>query len=76
MDCRHLGDLYELFVLGALSPAEDAQICEHIERQCPNCREGIRESLLTLYVLLETCRPVRSTARQKAHLLQRLKGKQ
>ncbi|MGH9444298.1 MAG: hypothetical protein ACRD3O_00925 [Terriglobia bacterium] len=75
MDCRHLEDLYELFLLGALSSAEEAQVREHVERRCPSCLEGIRESSLVLYALLQTCRPVRSTSTQKDHLLQTLKEK-
>ena len=74
MDCRHLEDLYELFVLGALPSEEDELVRDHLKRGCPTCQSGIHRSAVTIYAFLETCRPIRSTPRQKAHLLQRLKG--
>lgn len=74
MDCRHLENLYELFVLGALPSEEDLLVREHLERGCTCCKEGIRQSAITVYALLETCNPIRSTPKQKTHLIQRLRG--
>jgi hypothetical protein len=74
MDCRYLENLYDLFVLGALPPDEDILVQQHLDKHCSNCQDGIRRSALTVYALLETCPPVKSTAKQKAELLQRFRG--
>ncbi|MGH9344968.1 MAG: hypothetical protein ACRD19_14560 [Terriglobia bacterium] len=76
MDCRHLENIYELFLLGALGNADAARVQEHLDLACPNCIEGLREATLTLFALLQPSKPVRSTPKQRAHFLQRLKGTQ
>jgi hypothetical protein len=75
MDCRHLEDLYELFVLSALSRDETAEIHEHLAKSCPNCVAGVREAALTLYAVLQARRPIKSTPQQKSRFLQRIKDK-
>lgn len=74
MDCRHLEDLYELFLLRALSEDEDTQVREHVERSCPACQEGLRLAGMTLYALMLSAPPVKSSPKQKSRLLRRLKG--
>jgi hypothetical protein len=73
MDCRYLENLYELYVLGALPSDEDSLVQEHLKSGCAACQNGVRQSVVTVYALLHTCRPIKSTPKQKAHLLQRLK---
>lgn len=75
MDCRHLEALYELFVLGALSEGETLKIRSHVEQGCPDCQERLHEAELAIYTLLQAPRPMPSNPKQKAHLLQQLKGK-
>ncbi|MGH9351837.1 MAG: hypothetical protein ACRD2G_06730 [Terriglobia bacterium] len=76
MDCRHLENIYELFLLGALGDADAGRVQGHLDRACPNCVEGLREATLTLFALLQPAKPVRSTPKQRAHFLQRLKETQ
>ncbi len=73
MDCRHLEDLYELFLLRALSETEETQVLEHVERNCPACLEGLRHAGMMLYALLLSAPPVKSSPKQKGRLLRRLK---
>ncbi|HEX5481110.1 MAG TPA: hypothetical protein VFZ08_00620 [Terriglobia bacterium] len=75
MDCRHLEPLYELFLLGALSAGDARQVRSHVEQGCPNCRERLYEAELALYVLLQPPHPVGSSPKQKAHILEQIKGK-
>lgn len=76
MDCRHLENTYELFLLGAIGETDAARIQEHVDRACPNCIGGLREAALSLFALLQPVKPVLSTARQRSHFLQRLKEAQ
>ncbi|MGH9403367.1 MAG: hypothetical protein ACRD2P_14805 [Terriglobia bacterium] len=76
MDCRHLENTYELFLLGALGDAGAAKVQEHLDRDCPNCIDGLREATLALFALLQPANPVRSTPKQRSHFLQRLKETQ
>ena len=75
MDCRHLDSLYELFLLGALSAEDARRLRSHLEQDCPNCRERLYEAELALYILLQPSHAVRSSPRQKARLLEQIKGK-
>lgn len=73
MGNQHLEDVYELYLLGALSSEEAATIREHVGRQCPQCIEYLREAALSVYFLCLTPRPVRTGAQVKAQLLARLR---
>ena len=73
MGCQYLDQIYELFLLGALSVEEDASIREHVERSCPYCLEQLREAALTVYFLTWAGRPERPDPKQKSTLLRRLR---
>lgn len=76
MVCQHLDELYELFLLGALSTEEHASVQAHVERGCPYCQDQIREAALTVYFLTRMPRTERPGPKQKSALLRRLrKGK-
>ncbi len=69
MGCQPLEDLYELFLLGALSDQGAVELREHLARECPHCLTRIREAVETVYILGLTCKPVRPAPRVKAELL-------
>lgn len=73
MGCQYLDQIYELFLLGALSAEEDATVQEHVERGCPYCLEQLREAALTVYFLTRTGCPERPHPKQKSALLHRLR---
>lgn len=73
MGCQYLDQIYELFLLGALSPEEDASVLEHVERDCPYCLDQLREAALAVYFLTRTGRTERPDPRQKSALLLRLR---
>lgn len=73
MVSQHLEDVYELYLLGALSSEEAVTIEGHMKRRCPECIEYLREAALSLYFLCLTPRPVRPAAQVKAQLLGRLR---
>ncbi len=75
MDCQHLEDLYELFLLGALPEQSVQEIRQHLERGCPQCLARIHEAGETVYLLSLTAKPARPSPRVKAELLQRLNKK-
>jgi hypothetical protein len=76
MVCRNLGEKYELFLLGALSREDAAEISEHVLRGCEDCLAHLREASLTIYLLAQSTRPVRPDPKLKSGLLKRLRGKQ
>jgi len=71
--CQHLDQIYELFLLGALSAEEDATVQEHVERGCPYCLEQLREAALTVYFLTWPGRVERPDPKLKSALLRRLR---
>ena len=75
MDCQHLDDLYELFLLGIAGEEEGAaEIGEHLGRGCPYCRERLREATQVVYSLaqnLRPLRPIRLDQKARAGLLRR-----
>jgi hypothetical protein len=75
MVCRNLGEKYELFLLGALSPGESAEITEHLSRRCADCLAHLREASLTVYLLAQSARPARPDPKLKSDLLKRLRAK-
>jgi len=75
MDCRHLEDSYELFLLGAATEEETVEIGEHLAGGCATCLHHLREAALTLYLLSLTVHPARPNPKAKAHLLHRLRKK-
>lgn len=72
MDCRHLEDGYEIYLLGALERGEQEDFSEHVLRGCAYCTDELREAAENVYWLLQMVTPVRPSAAMKARLLQRL----
>lgn len=72
MDCQHLEDAYELYLLGALSGGERDDLETHLGRSCVNCLEGLREAAESVYWLLQSTDPVRPRPAVKSRLLERL----
>jgi len=55
-----LSGLYELYALGALEPAEQTEIEEHLARNCEECKAGVRRALgfnTFLATAAESCEP-------------------
>ena len=75
MGCQPLEDLCELFLLGALSDEGSAELREHLERGCPQCRERIREAAQTVYLLSLTAKSIRPNSKVKSRLLRQLHTK-
>jgi len=75
MGCQYLEDLYELYLLGALSPQDSAAVGEHLERGCPSCFENLREATLTVYLLSQPARPARPDPKLKSRLMRHLHKK-
>ncbi len=75
MDCQHLEDLYELFLLGALPEQSSAELREHLERGCPACLERVRDAVQTVYLLSLRAKSVRLNPKLKARLLLQLPKK-
>lgn len=75
MDCQHLDELYELFLLGALADETSVEISEHLGRGCPRCLEQLREATLSVYLLCRTTRQSRPSPKVKSRLLRRLHKK-
>lgn len=74
MDCQHLDDLYELYLLGLGGPGGAAEIDAHVERGCPYCRERLREATQVVYFIthnVRPMRPVRPSPEMRAELLRR-----
>jgi hypothetical protein len=69
MDCQHLDESYELFLLGTLPAGEAADVSEHVERECSYCLEHLREAALTVYLLSQMARPARLDPKLKSRLL-------
>lgn len=73
MDCQHLEDSYELFLLGALADAAAEEIHNHLERGCAPCRERVREAARTVYLLCLQTKGARPHPKLKSQLLQCLR---
>jgi hypothetical protein len=72
---EHLDEIYEAYLLGVLDRGDRAKVQEHLERDCPNCLEQLREATLSVYVLCQMARPVRPAAERRSQLLRRLRKK-
>jgi anti-sigma factor RsiW len=73
MVCQHLEDLLELYLLGVANAEEANTVSEHLSTGCPTCFARLREAVLTIYVLAQTCKPVPLDPKLKTHLLNRLR---
>jgi hypothetical protein len=72
MDCQHLDDLYELFLLGTLPTEAADELRNHLEGGCPSCLERIREAAQTVYLLCLRSKSARLHPQRKSQLLHRL----
>lgn len=75
MDCRHLDDTYELFLLGLLKPREAEEVQGHFERGCPYCLDHLHEAAVGVFFLLSSSKPRRPGAAVKSELLRALQRK-
>ena len=75
MDCKHLEDLYELFLLGALSEENALEMREHLTRGCARCVGRAKEAARTVYLLSLTTKPVSPAPKTKDDLLLQLRRK-
>ena len=72
MGCQHLEELYELWLLGALSGQSSADLRDHLARGCPHCLARVREAAETIYLLGRSPKPARPHPRVKAELLRQI----
>jgi hypothetical protein len=75
MGCQHLEELYELWLLGALSEQGSLDLCDHLARGCPHCLARVREATETVYLLSLAPKPARPRPRVKSELLRRISRK-
>jgi hypothetical protein len=75
MGCQHLEELYELWLLGALSEQSSLDLREHLARGCLHCLARIREAEELVYLLALAAKPARPHPRVKAELLSRISRK-
>ena len=72
MGCQHLDELYELWLLGALSEQGAADLRDHLQHGCVQCLARVREAAETVYLLGLTPGPVRPRPRVKSGLLRQI----
>ncbi len=75
MDCQHLDELHELWLLGALTEQASRDLGEHLARDCPNCLTRARDAAGMVYLLALGSKSVRPHPRVKAALLSRISHK-
>jgi hypothetical protein len=75
MDCRHLDDFYELYVLGAADSDVAAEISRHLDIGCASCTGRLREAALNVYFVSTLVPSSRPAPKVRARLLARLKKK-
>jgi anti-sigma factor RsiW len=73
LDRRHLEDVYELFLLGALPPEDSLELCEHLTQGCEHCRKRLKEAARMVYLLSLTAKPASPGPKAKADLLRLLR---
>jgi hypothetical protein len=72
MGCQHLEEIYELWLLGAISEQGSVDLREHLARACPNCLGRIREAMETVYLLASASKPARPHPRVKSEFLRQI----
>jgi hypothetical protein len=75
MGCQHLEELYELWLLGAISEQGSLDLREHLGRGCPHCLARIREATETIYLLSLAPKPTRPHPRVKSEVLRQISRK-
>jgi hypothetical protein len=75
MGCQHLEELYELWLLGAISEQGAGDLRDHLARGCPHCLGRVREATETVYLLGSASKPARPHPRVKSELLRQIARK-
>ena len=75
MGCQHLEELFELWLMGALSEQGSREILEHLRGGCADCLTRVRDAAETIYILGLSSKPVRPHPRVKAELLRSISRK-
>ena len=75
MDCRHLDDIYELYLLGLLTDEEAEGLGDHLKRDCPYCLARLREASETVFFFLTALSKGRPSQKAKAAILKRISRK-
>ena len=75
MDCRHLDDYYELYVLGAADSDVAQEISRHLDQGCVSCTSRLREAALNVYFVSTLVPSSRPNPRIRARLLARMRKK-
>ncbi len=75
MDCRHLEDFYELYVLGAADADVTAEISRHLDQDCASCTGRLREAALNVHFISTLVPSSRPSPKARARFLARLKKK-
>jgi hypothetical protein len=73
MVCPYLEDLWELYLLDALSVEDARAVSDHLDTGCAQCGEQLRDAAMTVYLLLQPGHAVRPQPNLKASLMRRLK---
>jgi hypothetical protein len=74
MDCQHLDQLYEMYLLGGIGGSAAEEIEAHVLRGCRHCLDGLREAAETVYCLLQNAGAVRPRPAVRTRLAERLKA--
>ena len=75
MGCQYLEELYELFMLGALSEEASVELHNHLARGCEHCRARLREAAGMVYLLCLGSKSVRPSPKLKSQILRHLSGR-
>jgi hypothetical protein len=75
MDCRHLDDFYELYVLGAADADVAQEISRHLDIGCAPCIGRLREAALNVYFVSTLAPSARPSPKARARVLTRLRKK-
>jgi hypothetical protein len=75
MDCRHLEEVYELFLLGTLPEENSQDLLEHLRRGCERCVARVKEAAQTAYSLSLAGKPVTPSPKVKIEILRSLSKK-
>ncbi|HUI40720.1 MAG TPA: hypothetical protein VL523_02010 [Terriglobia bacterium] len=72
MDCQHLDDVYEIYLLGGLAGEVCEELETHVREECPRCLHALREAAESVYWLVQNSAPARPRPTVKARLKERL----
>ena len=75
MDCRHLENIYELFLLGVLEEEDSLQLREHLAPGCSHCAQRLKDAARTVYLLSLSGKSVAPGPKVKRDLFRLVKGK-